>query len=42
MRPMLDFFHTMLLMPKLWLVWIGLLILANAVVPIFLIRSLEA
>ncbi len=39
---MIDFFRAMLLLPKPWVVWEGLLIAANLVAPLFFIGSLEA
>ncbi len=42
MRVMIDFFRAMLLLPKPWVVWVGLLIAANLVAPLFFIGSLEA
>ncbi len=39
---MIDFFRAMLLLPKPWVVWVGLLIAANLVAPLFFIGSLEA
>ncbi len=41
MRVMIDFFRAMLLLPKPWVVWVGLLIAANLVAPLFFIGSLE-
>lgn len=42
MKVMIDFFRTMLLMPTPWLAWIGLLMAANLVGPLFFIETLEA
>ncbi len=39
---MIDFFRAMLLLPKPWVIWVGLLIAANLVAPLFFIGSLEA
>jgi len=39
---MIDFFRTLLLMPKHWVAWVGLLMLANMVGPLFFIKTLEA
>jgi len=42
MRAMIDFFKTMLLMPKPWQSWLGLLLVVNMVIPILFINTLEA
>ena len=41
MNAMIDFFRTMLLMPRHWLAWIALLIAANAVAPLFFLDTVE-
>ena len=41
MKAMVDFFRTMLKMPKLWLFWLALLMTANMIGPIVFIKSLE-
>ena len=42
MKVMIDFFRTILRMPKHWVVWVGLLMIANMVVPLFFIETLAA
>ncbi len=42
MKSMMKFMKTMLIMPIHWQVWLGVLILANMVVPFFFIHTLEA
>ncbi len=42
MKSMMKFTKTMMIMPIPWQVWLGVLILANMVVPFFLIHTLEA
>jgi len=39
---MFNFFKAMLLMPKPWVAWVGLLIAVNMVVPFFFMARLEA
>ena len=40
MKTMFGFMGTMLLMPKPWLVWIGLLMAVNLVAPLFFLATL--
>jgi len=42
MKVMIDFFRTLLLMPKHWVAWVGLLMIANMLAPLFFIETLEA
>lgn len=42
MNVMIDFFKTLLLMKKPWVVWVGMLLTANMVAPFFFIKTLEA
>ena len=42
MKSMMTFMKTMMIMPIPWQVWLGVLILANMVVPFFFIHTLEA
>jgi hypothetical protein len=42
MKSMMKFTKTMMIMPIPWQVWLGVLILANMVVPFFFIHTLEA
>ena len=42
MKTMFGFMGTILLMPKPWLVWIGLLMAVNLVAPLFFLATLEA
>lgn len=42
MQVMIDFFRTLLLMPRHWVAWVGLLMTANMVAPLFFIDTLEA
>ncbi len=42
MKVMIDFFRTLLLLPKPWVAWVGLLMITNMVVPVFFIETLEA
>lgn len=39
---MFDFFKAMLLMPKPWVAWVGLLMAVNMVAPLFFMATLEA
>ena len=41
MKAIFEFMKTMMLLPKPWLAWMGLLVLANAVVPLYFIQTLE-
>ena len=41
MKAMMDFFKTMLLLPKPWVMWVGLLMFVNTVMPLVYIRTLE-
>jgi len=38
---MIDFFRTMLTLPAPWLVWVGVLMTANMVFPLFYLDTLE-
>ena len=42
MKAMINLLKTMLLMPKPWLAWLGLLIVANMLAPLHFIQTLEA
>ncbi len=42
MKSMMKLMRTMMIMPTHWQVWLGVLILANMVVPFFFIHRLEA
>lgn len=42
MKSIMNFTKTMLIMPIHWQVWLGVLVTANIVVPIFFIHTLEA
>ena len=42
MEAMMKFSRTMLLMPKPWLIWIGLLVLINGITPLFFLPYPEA
>ncbi len=42
MKSMMKLMRTMMIMPTHWQVWLGVLILANMVVPFFFIHTLEA
>jgi hypothetical protein len=42
MRAMIQFLRTLLRMPKLWLVWVFVLVMVNLVSPIMFISTLEA
>lgn len=42
MKVMIDFFRTLLRMPNRWVAWVGLLMLANMITPLFFIETLEA
>lgn len=41
MKAMIDFFKTMLRLPKPWVMWLGLLMFVNMVMPLVYIRTLE-
>lgn len=41
MRVMMDFNKTILLLPKHWAVWVGLLVIANFIAPLFFINLPE-
>jgi hypothetical protein len=41
MKVMMDFMKTMLLMPRPWVAWVGLLMTANFVFPLIFITTLE-
>ena len=41
MKVMMDFMRTMLLMPKPWVAWLGLLMGANFIFPLIFITTLE-
>ena len=42
MKSIMNFTKTMLIMPIHWQVWLGILVTANIVVPMFYIHTLEA
>ena len=42
MRSIINFMKTMLIMPIHWQAWLGILVTANIVVPMFYIHTLEA
>lgn len=42
MKTMIRFLSTMMLMPKPWLTWLGLLVFINTLIPIYFINTLEA
>jgi hypothetical protein len=42
MSTMIEFMKTMMSMPKAWLAWMGLLVVANILVPLYFIQTLEA
>ena len=42
MKSTMNFMKTMMIMPIPWQVWLGMLVLANMVVPFFFIHTLEA
>ncbi|MFQ5443802.1 MAG: hypothetical protein ACE5EK_04200, partial [Nitrospinales bacterium] len=42
MNVMIDFFRTLLLMKKPWVIWVGMLLAANMVAPLFFIETIEA
>ena len=42
MKSMINFIKTMLIMPIQWQIWLGVLVTANIVVPMFFIHTLEA
>ena len=42
MKSMMNFTRTMLIMPIHWQVWLGTLVTANIVIPLFFIDTLEA
>jgi len=42
MKSMLNFMKTMIIIPIQWQIWLGVLVTANMVVPIFFIHTLEA
>jgi len=42
MKSMMNFIKTMLIMPIQWQIWLGILVTANIVIPIFFIHTLEA
>ena len=41
MKAMIDLMKTMMLMPKPWQMWLGILIAANILVPLFYLHTLE-
>ncbi|MFQ5451809.1 MAG: hypothetical protein ACE5E9_14380 [Nitrospinaceae bacterium] len=41
MKAVIRFFQTMLLLPKPWLVWVLILMIANMVIPLFYLETLE-
>ena len=42
MKSMMNFMKTMMIMPIQWQIWLGVLVTANIVVPLFFIHTLEA
>ena len=42
MKSIINFMKTMLIMPIHWQAWLGILVTANIVVPMFYIHTLEA
>lgn len=42
MRSIMNFMKTMMIMPIQWQIWLGALVTANIVVPMFFIHTLEA
>ena len=42
MKTMIRFLRTMMLMPKPWLAWLGLLVFINILIPLYFINTLEA
>ncbi len=42
MKTTIRFLRTMMLMPKTWLAWLGLLVFINMLIPLFFIYTLEA
>jgi len=42
MKSMMKLMRTMMIMPTHWQVWLGVLVLANMIVPFFFIHMLEA
>lgn len=42
MKVMIDFFKAMLLMPRLWIAWVGLLMAVNMIAPLFFLATFEA
>lgn len=42
MKAMMNFTKTMLIMPIHWQVWLGTLVMANIVMPLFFIETMEA
>ncbi len=41
MRAMIDFFRTMLTLPKPWVGWVMLLMIVNMIIPLFYLGTLE-
>jgi len=41
MKAMIDFFRTMLTLPKPWVAWVMLLMTANMIIPLFYLRTTE-
>ncbi len=41
MKAMINLMKTMMLMPKPWLAWMGLLVVANTLAPLYFIQTLE-
>lgn len=39
MKAMIDFFRTMLNLPKPWVAWVMLLMTANMIIPLFYLRG---
>ncbi len=42
MKSMINFAKTMMILPILWRIWLGMLVAANIIVPLFFIHTLEA
>ena len=42
LKAIFGFMKTMMLLPKPWLAWMSLLVFANALAPLYFIRTLEA
>ncbi len=42
MKTMIRFLRTMMLMPKPWLAWLGVIVFINLLIPLYFIHTLEA